>query len=217
MPDSARRQTAEPPLAPRRGRFITFEGIDGSGKSSTLAHVVAQLRTQFPDLVATKEETEGPAGQAVRATIAAHGDPLAITLLFVADRASHIPAIEAHLAAGRHVLCDRYSLSTLAYQSVTLRGRVPDPGAFVRALHEPLRLRPDHVLLFVADPARCVARTRKRGATTPYEKTEFLTQVQQAYLREADADPTVHRFDAERPIEAVKADALRLVSSWLGA
>ena len=199
-----------------RGRFITFEGIDGTGKSSSLARVAAALRQRFPDLVATREETDGPAGQAVKESIARHADPLATALLFVADRAAHAPELRAHLEAGRHVLCDRYALSTYAYQSVTLRGRLADPVGFLRRLHEPIGLEPDHTLLFVADPERCVARTQRRGATTPYEKVAFLRDVQEAYVAISADVGHVRRLDAERPMGEVADDAVRIVSEWLG-
>src|SRR5436853_397290 len=112
-----------PAAAPRRGPFIAFEGIDGSGKSSTMERVAAALD------------------------------------------------------AGQAVLCDRYVHSTYAYQSVTLAGRIADPRAFLRRLHEPWCPMPDHVLLFRADPARCLERVKRRGQTTQYERIEFLAKV----------------------------------------
>lgn len=204
-----------PATPARRGRFIVFEGIDGSGKSTALEHTAAQLRARWPDLVTTREETSTPLGAAVRDAVARHADPATVAFLFLADRAEHARELEAHLAAGRHVLCDRYELSTYAYQSVTLRGRVPDPVAWLRTLHAAVRLRPDHTLLFVADPARCVERTTRRGATTPYEKAGFLAEVQRAYLAVSDGDARVQRLDAERPMGDVAADALGYVQGWL--
>ncbi len=194
---------------------MAFEGIDGSGKSSTMGRVVRALAAEHPGLVATKEETDSPLGEAVRRSIRDHADPLVTTFLFVADRAEHAHSIEAHLAAGRNVLCDRFLHSTLAYQAVTLRGRVPDPAGFLAGLHAGWCLRPDHVLLFKADAERCVERTRKRGATSGYEKADFLRQVQDEYLALARKDPTVTAFDAERDPDILAREATEIVRRWL--
>jgi len=201
--------------AGRRGRFIAFEGIDGSGKSSTLARVAASVAAEHPGLVATKEETESHLGEAVRRSIRERHDPLTTTFLFVADRVQHVREIERELAAGRHVLCDRFLHSTLAYQAVTLQGRVADPRGFLRGLHAGWCPRPDHVLLFRADPGRCVERTRVRGATTDYERVDFLRHVQDEYLALAAGDPTVRVFDAERDPETLAREATAIVRGWL--
>lgn len=200
-----------------RGRFIAFEGIDGSGKSSTLARVAAALRQEGHPLVETKEETDTTRGAWVRQSIAEGWDPVATTFLFAADRAQHMREIEAWLAAGKTVLCDRFLHSTFAYQSVTLHGRVPDPRGFVADLHAGWCPLPDKVLLFKADPAKCVERASRRGATAAYEKVQFLDKVQAAYLEEARRDPTrIQLLDAERDIRDVGRDALAIVRTWLG-
>lgn len=199
-----------------RGRLIAFEGIDGSGKSSTLARVADALRKEGHDVVATAEETDTPQGRWVRQSIAESWDPVATTFLFAADRAQHVREMQAWLDDGKTVLCDRFLHSTLAYQSVTLQGRMPDPRAFLAGLHAGWCPLPDHVLLFKADPARCIERVRRRGATSAYEKVRFLEQVQAAYLDEAQRDPLrFHVLDAERDILAVGRDAVGIVRSWL--
>jgi dTMP kinase len=199
----------------RGGRFIAFEGIDGSGKSSTLERVASALRKEGHDVVSTREETDTERGSWVRKAVGEGWDPITTTLLFVADRASHANEINAWLAAGKTVLCDRYVHSTYAYQSVTLAGRMQDPSSFLRRLHEPWCPMPDHVLLFRADPARCLERVRKRGQTTAYEKVEFLNRVQEAYLAEARSDGRIAVLEAERDIQAVGVDALAQVKAWL--
>ena len=197
-----------------RGRFLVLEGIDGSGKSSTLRHAVQVLRDQGRDVVATREETETELGGWVRKSVADRVEPLATAFLFMADRAQHVREIEAWLRQGRTVLCDRYVHSTLAYQSVTLQGVVPDPVGFLTRMHEGWCPMPDKVLLFRADPARSVERTQARGARTPYEKTRFLQQVQDNYLRMAAGDPRFTVLDAERPIDVVKAEATERLLRW---
>lgn len=199
----------------RAGRFIAFEGIDGSGKSSTMERVAAALSKEGLDVVTTREETTTERGAWVRKAVSEGWDPIATTLLFVADRAMHANEINSWLAAGKTVLCDRFVHSTYAYQSVTLADRVQDPRAFLRRLHEPWCPMPDHVLLFRADPARCLDRVRKRGQTTAYEKVDFLHRVQEAYLAEARSDGRIAVLDAERDIAAVGVDALAQVKAWL--
>ena len=198
------------------GRLIAFEGIDGSGKSSTLDRVARALTKEGHDVVATREETPSERGEWVRRSIAGQWDPLTTTFLFLADRAEHVREMKGWLAAGKTVLCDRYVHSTYAYQGLTLRGSVKDPRAFLAGLHEGWCPLPDKVLLFKADPARCFDRVRKRGQTTSYEKVQFLEQVQAAYLEEARRDAgRFHVLDAERDIEAVGRDALGIVRGWL--
>ncbi len=201
-----------------RGRLITFEGIDGSGKSSTLNKVAEALRRDGIPVWATREETSGPTGQWVRTSITEHWPPMATAFLFAADRAAHVAEIERHLAAGEHVVCDRFIHSTIAYQSVTLAGIVPDPAGTIRAMHTGWCPEPDRILLFDSDPKKAVARAARRGVTTPYEKVAFLEQVRANYLQLARAEPT--RFvvlDADQDIEALAAAALGAVRAALGA
>ncbi len=199
-----------------RGRLIAFEGIDGSGKSSTLARVAEALRADGRDVVATREETDTPQGRWVRQSIAEGWDPVATTFLFAADRAQHVRAMQGWLDAGKTVLCDRFLHSTLAYQGVTLRGRLPDPRAFLAGLHAGWCPLPDRVLLFKADPAHCVERVQRRGAASAYETARFLEQVQAAYLDEARRDPARFQvLDSERDILAVGRDAVGIVRGWL--
>lgn len=199
-----------------RGRFVAFEGIDGSGKSTAVRRVAEALQGRGVDVVATREETDSWLGEAVRRSIAEHLDPLTTLHLFVADRAQHVPQIKADLEAGRHVLSDRFHHSTYAYQSVTLAGRLPDPLAHLRSLHVPLGLEPDHVLLFDVDAAVAVARADGRGATTPYEKVAFLERVAEAYRGLAAAEPErFHVLDAGRDLESVVAEATGVVAGWL--
>lgn len=193
--------------------FITFEGIDGSGKSTTLNHVAAALRERGHKVWTTREETETFIGDAIRTSIANRLDPLCTTYLFLADRAEHAAEIEAHLAAGDIVLCDRFKHSTYAYQSVTLEGRVPNVTSFLDQLHAPIPLEPDHVVLFDVDPKVSVARAESRGATTPYEKAVFLEKVRAAYLAQKDDRFTV--LDANAPLEELTSAGVSAVLSFL--
>ena len=202
-------------VASRAGRFIVFEGIDGSGKSTAVAAAARHAVANGHAVWTTREESTGPTGEWVRRSIQERWDPLATTFLFLADRAQHLRDIEAHRANGEHVLCDRYLHSTLAYQSVTLRGRVPDPASFLRGLHAAMPL-PDHVILLRVQPERAMSRLTARSSLTPYEKAAFLGQVQDAYLALAAADPS--RFtvvDANRTMAEVQTDVDRTITRLL--
>lgn len=190
-------------------RFVAFEGIDGSGKSTALREAAAALRARGERVWATREETDGPTGELVRRGIAERWPPLATAFQFLADRARHAAEVQAHLAAGERVLSDRFLHSTLAYQSVTLHGIVPEPRDWLRRLHAGWCPVPDRVLLFDCDPARAVERVARRGATTPYEKVAFLEKVRQQYLELAREES--ERFvvlDADAPMGELARRAL---------
>ncbi len=196
------------------GRFITFEGIDGSGKTTALGAVHEGLASQGTKVWATREETDTWLGETVRRSITEGASPWTTAFLFLADRASHVPAIEARLGSG-HVLCDRFQESTYAYQGATLGWDAVDA---LRAAHESWCLRADHVLLFDLPVEVAIARAEARGATTPYEKQAFLEKVRANYLRLAAAEPD--RFtviDASRSADAVAAEALRVVEGLVDA
>ncbi len=197
-----------------RGRFIVFEGIDGSGKSTVSRRVAGHLAERGEDVHWTMEPTDTAAGRAVRAAIEGRHEPVSTTLLFVADRIQHAHALESRLADGQTVVCDRYLHSTLAYQGVTLAGRpdVPDPTAWLRDLHAHVALRPDRVVLLDLPAEAALARAEARGATDPFEKVDFLERVRAAYLDLAAAEPErIRVVDAAGTPDAVFARALDAV------
>src|SRR5207244_12887061 len=112
--------------------FVTFEGIDGSGKTTVSRLVKDRLRSRGHSVFLTSEPTGDWLGETVRRGIEKGVSPLTESFLFLADRAAHIPEIRSHLDPGECVLCDRYADSTYAYQGAHLVG----------ALHEPTRFPP---------------------------------------------------------------------------
>ena len=103
-----------------RGRLIVFEGIDGAGKSTQIAHLAAALRAEGRDVLLTAEPTDGVTGKMLRAALGGRDDrsPAEMAALFVLDRIYHNKEIEAALAGGRDVICDRYYYSSLAIRAV---------------------------------------------------------------------------------------------------
>src|SRR6266851_1252966 len=150
----------------RRGKFITFEGLDGTGKSTQQRKLAAALRAAGHTVVETREPGGTLTGEKIRKvlldTATAALSPLAEMALMFASRAQHIAeVIEPALAQGSIVLCDRFTDSTEAYQG---SGRRLGSDA-VRELHRVLcgNLQPDLTLLLDSNPHTSVSRARRRN------------------------------------------------------
>ena len=188
-------------------KLVTFEGIDGSGKSTMLS--LLQARDAKAPLfkngtVFTREPTkETLTGKAVYAAIENPVDPLAELFLFLADHAAHLShTVRPALSAGKLVISDRYSDSRCAYQGATLKNTIPDAFNFVRRLHEPWTIKPDLTFLFDISPEVSCARCKDRGAPTKFERVDFLNDVRNNFKQLAKDDP--QRFvilDAEKKAE----------------
>ncbi|HLM58976.1 MAG TPA: dTMP kinase [Pyrinomonadaceae bacterium] len=204
--------------------FITFEGIDGSGKSTQLRMLASHLRLLGHEVVATREPGGTPLGVRVRGLVLdaeEQVDPLAELLLYAADRAQHVRAlIRPALESGRVVLSDRYADATAAYQGAG-RGFPEDLVSELIALATG-GLMPDLTLVFdvtVEESQRRAAR-RTHGGDTPdrldVEDAAFYARVRDAYLRLAAAEPDrVRIIDAAGSVEETHAEVLRLVRPFL--
>jgi len=150
----------------RRGKFITFEGLDGTGKSTQIRKLAVALRAARYEVIETREPGGTATGEKIRRVLldsrTAGLDPLAEMALMFASRAQHISeVIEPGLAAGAIVLCDRFTDSTEAYQGSGRRlGSAP-----VLELHRVLcgNLQPDLTLLLDSNPHTSVSRARRRN------------------------------------------------------
>ncbi|MDV0445068.1 Thymidylate kinase [Methanimicrococcus sp. At1] len=192
------------------GKLVTFEGIDGSGKSTMLARL-QKLNESAPlwnsssvETVFTREPTkETLTGNAVYAAIENNVDPLAELFLFLADHAAHLSdTVRPALDADKLVISDRYSDSRCAYQGATLKDTIPDAFDFVRRLHEPWTIKPDLTFLFNISPEVSCERCKDRGARTKFERVDFLKEVTANFKKLAEDEP--ERFviiDAEKPAE----------------
>ena len=202
--------------------FVTFEGIEGSGKSTHLRHLATHLRTLGHAVVETREPGGTPAGTAIRRLLLdAEAVPLtalAELLLYCADRAQHVDeVIRPALAAGRVVLSDRFSESTLAYQGY---GRGLDLDA-VRSLDARARNGVTPTLTFLLDcpVADGLARVRSRNRTQDrYERevVAFHERVRDGFRVLAAAEPT--RFcviDTAEPVERVQGKVIAEVERRL--
>jgi dTMP kinase len=161
--------------------LLVFEGLDGCGKSTQLAKLARALRATGHDVLETAEPTSGPFGRRIRALARAGAliAPDEELRLFSEDRREHVAeCLAPALAAGRVVLCDRYYLSTVAYQGA--RGL---DWRRILAESEAEFPRPDLVLLLEIEPALGLARVRGRGAhvETHFEDSERLARVAEIF------------------------------------
>jgi dTMP kinase len=174
-----------------RGRFITFEGIDGAGKSTQIAWVEAWLRARGADVLLTREPGGTPLGEALRELILHRPmQPRTETLLMFAARSEHVlEVIEPALAAGRWVLCDRFTDATYAYQAGGRGLPVEDVACLERWVHP--RLQPDLTFLFDLDPEVAAARLAKAQRSDRFEREQrdFFRRVRMHYLDRARAQP----------------------------
>src|SRR6516164_8809398 len=189
----------------RRGKFITFEGLDGTGKSTQMRKLGTVLRNAGHKVIETREPGGTATGEKIRKVLLDSGtaglDPMAEMALMFASRAQHIAeVIEPGLAAGNIVLCDRFTDSTEAYQGSGRRlGSEP-----VRELHRVLcgDLQPDLTILMDSNPHASVNRARRRNQKTSktssrghdenrfeQETRAFFGRVRDGYLAIARREP----------------------------
>jgi dTMP kinase len=193
-------------VAVNRGVLVALEGLDGCGKSTQLARLAAALRALGCDVVATREPTDGPIGQRIRA-MARSGEAVASAeelRWFQDDRRDHVArVIGPALAAGRWVLTDRYFLSTVAYQGA----RGLDWREILAASEREFPV-PDVALLFELPVADGLARARSRGgpAEPVFERADYLERV--AAIFAAIDRPYLARVDASESEAAVTERAL---------
>ena len=212
-------ESRPPRLAPpvhgpgvERGSLLTFEGLDGSGKSTQCARLAAALEADGRQVVGTREPTDGAWGRRIRA-MASSGErvaPAEELRWFIEDRREHVrEVIEPALATGAIVLCDRYYHSTVAYQGA--RGH--DPWVLLADAEAEFPL-PHQTLWFALPAARGLDRVQARGGTAEpaFEQLDFLERVEEIFEALAQRRPAIVRVDAsgdEATVAAQVVAALR--------
>jgi dTMP kinase len=210
-----------------KGTFITFEGIEGSGKSTQIAMLANYLTARGVRHVLTREPGGTLIGDQVRKILLDPAnrslDPAAELLLYAASRAQHLrEIIMPALADGTNVLCDRFSDATLAYQGY---GRGLDID-MIRALDRIVTsgMRPDLTVLFDIEAVSGIARARGRNhsrgleAEARFENEElaFHERVRQGYLTLVAQEPErIRVVDASSSPEVVQAKVRKLVDERL--
>ncbi len=225
----------------QKGALITFEGIDGSGKSTIAKKVVARLHDEY-DVLLTTEPTHTWIGNVVRRSTSFDADPLAEFFLFMADHAEHIAkVVKPALDEGKIIISDRYSDSRYAYQGVTLAkfaqqvNRFDDPMQWIKMLHEGWTITPNLTFLFIVAPDIALNRCNQRSmqsksrkdynsrsfpncdmSKSKFENLEFLQKVQDNFLKLADKEP--ERFvkvDAEKGIDEIEKEVVGKILKYL--
>ena len=164
-------------------QFVTFEGIDGSGKSTISKLVYKQLNSQGHDVVLTREPTDTWIGKRVQECIETNSDPFVTAFTFIADRIEHGKQIRKWLDEGKIVLCDRYAESTYAYQGAQLEELVENSIHWLQELSKDRILIPDRTFIFVIEPKQSLARIQHRDNLIPFERASFLEKVHSNYLK----------------------------------
>lgn len=201
------------------GKFITFEGIEGVGKSTQVILFAEALREADVEVVTTREPGGTEVAEAIRSVLLAHRDekitPIAELLLLFAARSQHIvTVIKPALKAGKCVICDRFTDATYAYQG---GGR----GIYLQNILDLENLvqgdlRPDFTLLLDI-PDINLALTRARGIGTgdriEIEQLSFFERARKIYLARANGNPSRFKIiDADKPVPEVQQAVLQAVN-----
>lgn len=207
-----RGKSPEGPVLVVGGLFVVFEGIDGTGKSTQLHLLVEKLQESNFAVVSTFEPTKGPYGRKIRELFVnreavSHDEELE---LFIADREQHVKeVIEPALADGCVVVCDRYYLSTIAYQGVN----GIDPEIIMeKNKNFPV---PDLAVILEIDPAQSIHRIRNHRNENPnsFEQEENLRKV--AAIFDSMKHSYIRRISGSGSIENVHRQVLAAVEDTL--
>jgi dTMP kinase len=205
------------PTTPTRGRVITFEGIDGAGKSTQIAMLAETLRARAINVLLSREPGGTPLGEKLRDVLLGmdmHADTEAM-LMFAARREHLAAVIEPALAAGTWVVCDRFTDATYAYQ---VGGRGLEAARFeaLEAWVHP-DFQPDLTFLFDLPPALAATRRMVAGGEPDRferERRDFFERVRAAYLGRARRAPgRFHIVDATQEPQAIAAGIAAIVAN----
>lgn len=205
------------------GTFISFEGIDGAGKSTHIARVAELFRQVGRAVVLTREPGGTPLSEKLRELVLHEPmDPLTEALLMFAARREHlVQVIEPALARGDVVLCDRFTDATFAYQG---GGRgfdwqlLAQLEGMVQGLLDGTLRQPDLTVWFDLDPLIAAERLASARVPDKFESqpADFFAAVRAGYARrQAEMPRRFARIDAAQTIDAVGADVSRVVRDWL--
>lgn len=180
--------------------FATFEGIDGSGKSTISKLVYEKLKSQKYKVVLTYEPTDTWIGKQVQKCIETNDDPFVTAFTFIADRMEHGKQIQKWLDESMIVLCDRYAESTYAYQGSQLQDMMKNPIRWLKELSKDRIPIPDRTFVFVIDPGESLDRIQNRDQLIPFEQLSFLEKVHKNYLKLAVGKQFM-KLDATKQID----------------
>ena len=201
-----------------QGVFLTFEGVEGAGKTTNIEYIAEKILASGHEILLTREPGGTDLGEAIRELLISKDFPEmhhnTELLLMFAARAEHlqrkiIPALEQ----GKWVLCDRFTDATYAYQGA---GRDIDQDN-IQVLENLVQgtLRPDYTFLFDIDADIGLARAKKRGETDRFEQQhiDFFNRVRSAYIKMADENKSRYRIvHAQYDLKTVQTQIDKLLS-----
>jgi dTMP kinase len=194
----------------RKGKFIVFEGLDGSGQDTQIALLEKHLKTHGKKAVVTSEPSHNLIGGLLRSLLRAHWkmNNTGMQLLYCADRAHHLEAeVMPELQKGNNVICGRYVFSTIAY------GSLNNDKKWLETLNEKF-IMPDITIFFKVSPKECMRRINgSRSNTELFEKRKKLEKVFKTYLKLA-ADKkykNVYVVDGDKSIDEVAKDVAEII------
>ena len=203
------------------GRFITIEGGEGAGKSTAQLRLKATLENSGISVVCTREPGGTPLAESIRQTLLdVEGEApveMAELLLIFASRAQHLAkVIEPALAAGKWVICDRFTDATFAYQGAA-RGLSYELISTLERLVQEGR-QPDAVILMDLQPHIGMERAKSRGALDRFEQEQhhFYERVRSGYHARVHENPARYTvIDAEQELQSVYNELDRLAERWI--
>lgn len=201
-----------------KGKFLTFEGIDGAGKSTHHAWAVDYLRSHGKEVVSTREPGGTPLGEKLRAlllTEAMHLETEAL-LMFAARREHIAKVIAPALAAGKWVVCDRFTDASFAYQGGgrgLAKSKLRELELWVQG-----ELQPDATFLFDLDvkvAAERLAQTGQAKDRFELEEMDFHERVRRAYIARSQEFPGRFRvIDASLPLDNVREKLEEIIATF---
>jgi dTMP kinase len=206
-------------VARDRGKFVVYEGIDGSGTTTQASKLAAYLRTHDVPVCETSEPTRGPFGAVIRQALEGRldVDERALAAAFAADRYDHLfstdRGIVDRLDAGTWVICDRYVLSSVVYQAAN--GLTAD---WIESLNR--YAIPADITIFIDTPVdECMSRLAARSSIPDrYEREEMLLAVRERYRRataKPDPESPIVVVDGARSVDEVFAATLEMLRDHL--
>lgn len=205
----------------KKNYFITIEGIDGVGKSTSMAYLEEYLKSKNLPYIVTREPGGTPLAENIRSLLKHHDEPITSEtelLLMFAARAQHLAqVIKPALARGETVLCDRFTEASYAYQGGG-RGIPQEKIALLENLVQD-DFRPDLVILLTAPVKQALLRTKGRGEADRFETEQehFFERAQETYLARAKQFPKMYSIvDASGSKEEVKQHLLEIMTSFYG-
>lgn len=193
------------------GKFIVFEGLDGSGLSTQSFELRNFLMKQGHQVVLTKEQTDGLIGGLIKSCLKKEWKTslLTLQLLFTADRAHHISnEIEPSLAEGKFVISDRYFFSTIAFGGLQIE------KDFLKKINSKFRV-PDITFILDCPTDVCLERINKgRFSSELFEEKEKMEKVRQNYSHLAKEYPNVFVIDSNRPAKEISKEIFSICESY---